>query len=99
MSRARQQGYRPAPAADSLRPPTDTVTLPSMPDPTPSIAELSSHAGQVVTVRGWVTHVRSSGKIAFAVVRDGTGIVQTVFVKSQLPAETWNRFSELTLET
>ena len=99
MSRARQQGYRPAPATHSLRPPTDTVTLPSMPDPTPSIAELSSHAGQVVTVRGWVTHVRSSGKIAFAVVRDGTGIVQAVFVKTQVPPEVWDRFKELTLET
>ena len=70
-----------------------------MPDPTPSIAELSSHVGQVVTVRGWITHVRSSGKIAFAVVRDGTGIVQCVFVKTQVPPEVWERFKELTLET
>lgn len=66
---------------------------------TPRISELAAHIGQPVTVRGWVTHVRSSGKIAFAVIRDGTGIAQAVFVKSQLPAETWNRFSELTLET
>ncbi|HTI63237.1 MAG TPA: amino acid--tRNA ligase-related protein, partial [Gemmatimonadaceae bacterium] len=70
-----------------------------MPDSTPSIAELSSHVGQTVTVRGWVTHVRSSGKIAFAVVRDGTGILQTVFVKNQLAPEVWERFKELTLET
>ena len=70
-----------------------------MPDPTPSIAELSTHVGKVVTVRGWITHVRSSGKIAFAVVRDGTGIVQCVFVKTQVPPEVWERFKELTLET
>ncbi len=63
------------------------------------IAELSAHAGQSVTVRAWVTHVRSSGKIAFAVLRDGTGVCQTVFVKNQLAPEVWERFAELTTET
>ena len=63
------------------------------------IAELSSHAGQSVVVRAWVTHVRSSGKIAFAVLRDGTGICQSVFVKSHLAPEVWARFAELTTET
>src|SRR4051812_12757663 len=66
---------------------------------TPRIAELRNHVGQPVTIRGWVTHVRSSGKVAFAVIRDGTGIMQSVFVKTQLPPETWERFKELTLET
>jgi len=70
-----------------------------MPQTTPRIADLSSHVGQTVTVRGWVTHVRSSGKVAFAVIRDGTGIMQAVFVKTQLPVEVWDRFKELTLET
>ncbi|MBC7674325.1 MAG: asparagine--tRNA ligase [Polaromonas sp.] len=63
------------------------------------IAELPAHAGQQVVIRGWVTHVRSSGKIAFAVIRDGTGTCQTVFVKTQLPTEVWERFSQLTTET
>ncbi len=66
---------------------------------TPRIAELKDHVGQTITVRGWVTHVRSSGKVAFAVIRDGTGVMQAVFVKTQLPAETWEAFKELTLET
>ena len=70
-----------------------------MSETTPRIADLSSHVGQTVTVRGWVTHVRSSGKVAFAVIRDGTGIMQAVFVKTQLPADVWDRFKELTLET
>ncbi|HEY4306484.1 MAG TPA: asparagine--tRNA ligase [Gemmatimonadaceae bacterium] len=69
------------------------------PQHTPRIAELKDYAGQTVTVRGWVTHVRSSGKIAFAVIRDGTGIMQSVFVKTQLSPEIWERFKELTLET
>ena len=63
------------------------------------IAELPAHAGQPVVVRAWVTHVRSSGKIAFAVLRDGTGVCQTVFVKNQLAPEVWERFSQLTTET
>lgn len=63
------------------------------------IAELSAHAGQPVVVRAWVTHLRSSGKIAFAVLRDGTGICQTVFVKNQLAPEVWERFAALTTET
>jgi asparaginyl-tRNA synthetase len=52
-----------------------------------------------VTLHGWITHLRSSGKVAFAVVRDGTGIVQAVFVKTALPPEVWERFASLTLET
>ena len=63
------------------------------------IAGLGERAGQVVTIRGWVTHVRSSGKVAFVVVRDGTGIMQGVVVKNQVSPETWERFAELTLET
>lgn len=63
------------------------------------IAGLGERAGQVATVRGWVTHVRSSGKVAFVVVRDGTGIMQGVVVKNQVAPETWERFSQLTLET
>ena len=63
------------------------------------IAELSSHAGQIVTVRGWVVHLRSSGKVAFVVLRDGSGTLQCVLVKSSLPPEAWERFSQLTQET
>ncbi|HJR63101.1 MAG TPA: asparagine--tRNA ligase [Gemmatimonadaceae bacterium] len=63
------------------------------------IDALPQHVGSKVTVRGWVTHVRSSGKVAFVVLRDGTGIVQAVLVKSAVPAETWSRFGQLTLET
>src|SRR5256885_17082147 len=70
-----------------------------MPETTPRIASLSEHVGQTVTIRGWVTHVRSSGKVAFAIVRDGTGVMQAVFVKTQVPADVWEHFKELTLET
>ena len=50
-------------------------------------------------MRGWVVHLRSSGKVAFIVMRDGSGALQCVLVKSSLPAEAWERFSQLTQET
>ena len=62
------------------------------------IADLHLHAGTSVTVQGWVTHVRSSGKVAFVVARDGSGTLQAVLVKSQVPAESWERFATLTQE-
>ena len=63
------------------------------------VGELASHVGATVTVQGWVTHLRSSGKIAFLVVRDGTGVVQAVLVKKEVAEASWSRFAELTQET
>jgi asparaginyl-tRNA synthetase len=63
------------------------------------IAGLGAHAGATVTVRGWVTTTRSSGKVAFAVLRDGTGLLQCVAVKSQVAPEVWDRLLGLTQET
>jgi asparaginyl-tRNA synthetase len=62
------------------------------------ISELNRHVGQSVTVRGWVATTRSSGKIAFVVLRDGSGYLQTVFSKREIPDATWLRLSELTQE-
>jgi len=44
-------------------------------------------------------HVRSSGKVAFVVMRDGTDMLQCVLVKTQLPPDVWERFAHLTHET
>src|SRR3954471_22336248 len=67
--------------------------------PTLRISELHAHVRQTATGPGWVTHVRSSGKVAFAVIRDGTGVLQAVLVKSQVAPEVWAAFGELTTET
>ena len=64
-----------------------------------SISNLARHSGATVTVRGWVSHLRSSGKIAFVVIRDGTGLLQAVLVKSQVSPEVWELFPQLTQET
>jgi asparaginyl-tRNA synthetase len=63
------------------------------------ISELHRYTGQRVVVRGWVTHVRSSGKVSFVVIRDGSGVLQSVLVKSSVSPESWERFGQLTQET
>ena len=64
-----------------------------------TISSLPPYVGSTITIRGWVTHLRSSGKVAFVVMRDGTGTLQCVLVKSQLTPEAWERFTQLTHET
>jgi asparaginyl-tRNA synthetase len=66
---------------------------------TTRIEELPRHTGLTVTVHGWVSHTRSSGKIAFVVLRDGTGYLQGVLSKKEVPQEVWDRFAALTQET
>src|SRR6266480_4764194 len=80
------------------RPYAYALCFSSMTNPAHRISELHDHVGTTATVRGWVTHVRSSGKVAFAVIRDGTGILQAVLVKAQVTPEVWARFGELTTE-
>src|SRR5260370_42412255 len=63
------------------------------------IEALPPLAGQTAVVRGWVATTRSSGKIAFVVVRDGTGMLQAVLSKKDVPAEVWDAFGKLTQET
>ncbi len=62
------------------------------------ISELRGHVGQTVTLRGWVVTTRSSGKIAFLVLRDGTGTVQGVVSKKEVMEDTWATFGALTQE-
>jgi asparaginyl-tRNA synthetase len=63
------------------------------------ISELRAHVGQTVTLRGWVVTTRSSGKIAFVVLRDGSGYVQGVLSKKEVPGAAWDAFGTLTQET
>ena len=63
------------------------------------IAALPSSLGTAVAVQGWVVTTRSSGKIAFVVIRDGTGTLQGVLAKADVPEATWQRFQALTQET
>ncbi|WP_028962210.1 asparagine--tRNA ligase [Sulfobacillus thermosulfidooxidans] len=59
----------------------------------------ADYVGQDVTIEGWVTHYRSSGKIHFIVVRDGTGVIQCVVKSPDALLEGVNNWSELSQET
>src|SRR5207245_3415244 len=69
-----------------------------MPDPH-RIEALPRLGGQDVAVRGWVTTTRSSGKIGFVVLRDGTGYLQVVVSKQDVADSAWEAFGKLTQET
>src|SRR5215211_6658380 len=62
------------------------------------ISDLRTHVGETVTLRGWVMTTRSSGKIAFVVIRDGSGTMQGVLSKKEVPESAWAAFTGLTQE-
>ncbi|MCW5897047.1 MAG: asparagine--tRNA ligase [Bacteroidetes bacterium] len=63
------------------------------------IEDLSKYVGEEVTLQGWLYNKRSSGKIKFPILRDGTGIVQGVVVKSAVSEEVFNNVDQLTQES
>jgi len=67
--------------------------------PVVDIASLAHQVGKTVTLQGWVYHLRSSGKVRFLVLRDGTGLAQGVLVKGNLSEEDFQQFEGLTLES
>jgi asparaginyl-tRNA synthetase len=64
-----------------------------------SISRLPEHAGQRVTVRGWIANKRSSGKIAFLQVRDGSGVVQAVASRADISEAAWADAERATQES
>ncbi len=67
--------------------------------PITTISQLGSHEGQAVTIRGWLYNLRESGKLLFPILRDGTGLVQGVVVKSKVAPEVWDALKGLTQES
>ncbi|MBP2654347.1 MAG: asnS [Firmicutes bacterium] len=63
------------------------------------IKNLDKHIGEEVSVRGWLYNQRSSGKISFLIVRDGTGLVQGVLVKKDVGEELASLAGNLTQES
>jgi asparaginyl-tRNA synthetase len=63
------------------------------------IEELSRHAGEEVTLKGWLANKRSSGKIHFLQVRDGTGVCQCVASLGDLGAENFAAADHMGQET
>ncbi|HKP84461.1 MAG TPA: asparagine--tRNA ligase [Blastocatellia bacterium] len=63
------------------------------------IRDVSHHVGEEITIRGWLYNVRSSGKLIFPQIRDGSGIIQGVVSKRDVSEQVWNDFSGLTQES
>lgn len=72
-------------------------TEPSAPRIT--IESAGKHVGETVRIPGWLYNLRKSGKIAFPLLRDGTGIIQCVAVKSALPEQVFDTIKDLTQES
>ncbi|HWC76117.1 MAG TPA: asparagine--tRNA ligase, partial [Blastocatellia bacterium] len=57
------------------------------------------HVGEEVTIKGWLYNQRSSGKLIFPQIRDGSGIIQGVVFKKNVPERVWADFERLTQES
>jgi asparaginyl-tRNA synthetase len=63
------------------------------------IRDVSGHVGEDITIKGWLYNIRSSGKLIFPQIRDGSGIIQGVVSKRDVSEQLWNDFSGLTQES
>ena len=63
------------------------------------IEDIGTHVGAEVTIRGWLHNKRSSGKLRFLIVRDGTGYLQAVVFKKAVSEETFQAATDLTHES
>jgi asparaginyl-tRNA synthetase len=64
-----------------------------------TIGDASKHVGETVRIPGWLYNLRKSGKIVFPLLRDGTGLMQCVAVKSALPEAMFDTIKDLTQES
>ncbi|OGD22266.1 MAG: asparagine--tRNA ligase [Candidatus Aminicenantes bacterium RBG_16_63_16] len=63
------------------------------------VEDIARHAGETVEIRGWVYNKRSSGKVRFLLVRDGTGIIQGTIFSSEKEHPLFRHFDALTQES
>jgi asparaginyl-tRNA synthetase len=63
------------------------------------IQDAAHHVGETVSIAGWLYNLRKSGKIVFPILRDGSGLMQCVGVKAELPEETFDTLKHLTQES
>ena len=63
------------------------------------IEDIARHEGETVTLRGWLHNRRSSGKIHFLTVRDGTGFIQCVMSKQAVGEEAFTKADHLSQES
>src|SRR6195256_2340334 len=78
---------------------TESQKLETTTPPRAFINQLAEHVGREVTISGWLYNLRSSGKILFPQLRDGTGVVQCVALKNAVTPEVWDALKGLGQES
>ncbi|MEE3264633.1 MAG: OB-fold nucleic acid binding domain-containing protein, partial [Candidatus Latescibacterota bacterium] len=63
------------------------------------VGEIAAHEGAYVELRGWLSNMRSSGKLHFLQMRDGSGVIQCVAFKGEVSEETFALCGELAQES
>jgi asparaginyl-tRNA synthetase len=63
------------------------------------IEDIHKHEGQEVTLKGWLQNKRSSGKIQFLILRDGTGTIQGVISAKEVSPDVFQQFEKATQES
>src|SRR6266849_3707934 len=63
------------------------------------IKDLPKHIGETVTINGWLYNKRTSGKLQFPIIRDGSGYLQCVVFKKEVTVETWKTVEGVTQES
>ncbi|HEY3134459.1 MAG TPA: asparagine--tRNA ligase [Blastocatellia bacterium] len=63
------------------------------------IRDVSKHDGEEITIKGWLYNLRSSGKLMFPQIRDGSGIIQGVAFKKNVSEQLWSDLEKLTQES
>jgi asparaginyl-tRNA synthetase len=74
---------------------SETITGPA----TIRVSDAREHEGETVRIQGWLYNLRKSGKIVFPIVRDGSGMIQCVAVKSNLREDVFEALKGLTQES
>jgi asparaginyl-tRNA synthetase len=63
------------------------------------ISDIQNHIDQDVTIKGWVYNKTHKGKLVFLMVRDGTGVIQAVIFKNDVPEEIFEKCKVISQES
>lgn len=63
------------------------------------ISEIPKHLGGEITIKGWLYNKRSSGKLGFLEIRDGSGIIQGIVSKKDVSEQCWSDSERVTQES
>ncbi len=78
---------------------TTTVEETTADAPVVRIGDVAAHAGQRVTIQGWIHNRTDKGRLQFLMLRDGSGLIQAVAFHKSVPADLFEQIGTLTQES